>query len=192
VTAERFLVTGAFGCVGAWTVRELIREGTPVVGFDLGTNNRRLAQILEPDELERATLVTGDITDLAAIERVIDEHGIMNSFSSAAERLFGCLAADAIGQNVNTLMPPPYRENHDGFMRRYLDTGERRIIGIGRVVVGQRKDGSTFPMELAVGEMKSGDRRFFTGFIRDLTERQQTEARLQELQLDEARIGVAG
>ena len=79
-------------------------------------------------------------------------------------------------------MPEPYRGGHDGYLDRYKTTGERRIIGIGRVVVGQRKDGSTFPMELAVGEMQSGDRRFFTGFIRDLTERQQTEARLHELQ----------
>ena len=82
------------------------------------------------------------------------------------------------------MMPSPYRESHDGYLERYLQTGERRIIGIGRVVVGERKDGSTFPMELAVGEMRSGDRRFFTGFIRDLTERQQTEARLQELQAE--------
>ncbi|HEX3939228.1 MAG TPA: ATP-binding protein, partial [Xanthobacteraceae bacterium] len=79
-------------------------------------------------------------------------------------------------------MPSPYREDHDGYLGRYLHTGERRIIGIGRVVVGQRSDGSTFPMELAVGEMHVRDRRFFTGFIRDLTERQETEARLQELQ----------
>ena len=113
---------------------------------------------------------------------VIDERGIMQSFSSAAERLFGYSAAEAIGQNVKIMMPAPYRESHDGYLQRYMKTGERRIIGIGRVVVGQRRDGSTFPMELAVGEMKSGDRRFFTGFIRDLTERQQTEARLQELQ----------
>src|SRR5690606_11565970 len=80
------------------------------------------------------------------------------------------------------LMPSPYRENHDDYIARYLTTGERRIIGIGRGVVGQRKDGSTFPMELAVGEMRSGAQRFFTGCIRDLTERQKTEARLQELQ----------
>jgi two-component system sensor kinase FixL len=79
-------------------------------------------------------------------------------------------------------MPSPYREAHDGYLGRYLRTGERRIIGIGRIVVGERKDGSTFPMELAVGEMQSGNQRFFTGFIRDLTERQKTEARLQELQ----------
>jgi two-component system sensor kinase FixL len=113
---------------------------------------------------------------------VIDERGIMRSFSSAAERLFGYGANAAIGQNVKILMPAPYQENHDGYLQRYSHTGERHIIGIGRVVVGRRKDGSTFPMELAVGEMNSGNRRFFTGFIRDLTERQRTEARLQELQ----------
>jgi len=115
---------------------------------------------------------------------VIDERGVMQSFSSAAERLFGYAAADVLGQNVKLLMPVPYRDNHDGYLSRYLTTGERRIIGIGRVVVGERKDGSTFPMELAVGEMRVGDQRFFTGFIRDLTERQKTEARLQELQAE--------
>ena len=113
---------------------------------------------------------------------VIDTNGIIQSFSSAAERLFGYKAAAVIGQDIKVLMPSPYRESHDGYIKRYLDTGERRIIGIGRVVVGERQDGSTFPMELSVGEMKSSDRRFFTGFIRDLTERQQAEARFQELQ----------
>jgi two-component system sensor kinase FixL len=89
-----------------------------------------------------------------------------------------------IGKNVKLLMPSPYRESHDLYLQRYLTTGERRIIGIGRVVVGERADGSTFPMELAVGEMRSSNRRFFTGFIRDLTERQKTETRLQELQTE--------
>ena len=115
---------------------------------------------------------------------VIDERGIMQSFSSAASRLFGYAADEVLGQNIKMLMPSPYRESHDGYLDRYLRTGERRIIGIGRVVVGERKDGSTFPMELSVGEMNSGNRRFFTGFIRDLTERQRTEARLQELQTE--------
>jgi two-component system sensor kinase FixL len=115
---------------------------------------------------------------------VIDENGLMQSFSKAAERLFGYGAADVIGLNVKMLMPSPYREAHDGYITRYLKTGERRIIGIGRVVVGERKDGSTFPMELAVGEMRSRSGRFFTGFIRDLSERQVTEARLQELQTE--------
>ncbi len=113
---------------------------------------------------------------------VINERGDMQSFSPAAERLFGWSAGEVLGQNVRMLMPSPYRENHDGYLDRYLTTGERRIIGFGRVVVGERKDGSTFPMELSVGEMISGDERFFTGFVRDLSERQQTEARLQELQ----------
>ncbi|MGD9741076.1 MAG: sensor histidine kinase [Dongiaceae bacterium] len=115
---------------------------------------------------------------------VIDERGIMESYSPAAERLFGYTAEEALGRNVSTLMPSPYRERHDSYLDHYLKTGERRIIGIGRVVVGRRKDGSTFPMELAVGEAHVNERRVFTGFIRDLTERQLTESRLQELQAE--------
>lgn len=115
---------------------------------------------------------------------VIDTKGIMQSFSTTAERLFGYKAEEAVGRNVSILMPPPYREQHDGYLNRYMTTGERRIIGIGRLVVGLRKDGTTFPMELAVGEMRSGERRFFTGFVRDLTERQEAQQRLQELQAE--------
>lgn len=114
---------------------------------------------------------------------VIDRNGTMTSFSAAAERLFGWTAQEAIGQNVNMLMPGPHRQAHDGYLDRYAQTGEHRIIGIGRVVVGERRDGSTFPMELAVGETK-GPRPSYTGFIRDLTDRQKTETRLQELQND--------
>lgn len=113
---------------------------------------------------------------------VIDERGIMQSFSSAAERQFGWTAAEVIGKNVSMLMPDPYRTAHDGYLQRYMTTGERRIIGIGRVVVGERKDESTFPMELSVGEMVSGQARYFTGFVRDLTERQEQERRLQDVQ----------
>jgi two-component system sensor kinase FixL len=113
---------------------------------------------------------------------VIDERGLMRSFSAAAERLFDYRAADVLGKNVKLLMPQPHRDAHDEYLNRYLRTGERRIIGIGRVVVGQRRGGSTFPMELAVGEVNVHNQRYFTGFIRDLTERQKTEARLQELQ----------
>jgi two-component system sensor kinase FixL len=113
---------------------------------------------------------------------VIDERGLMQSFSTTAERLFGWRAEEVIGKNVDMLMPDPYRTQHDGYIARYLATGERRIIGTGRVVVGERKDGSTFPMELSVGEMRSGHERYFTGFVRDLSERQATEQRLHELQ----------
>lgn len=113
---------------------------------------------------------------------MIDDHGIMQSFSATAERLFGWSAKEVLGRNVSVLMPSPYRQEHDSYLHRYRTTGERRIIGIGRIVVGERKDGSTFPMELAVGEAKVGGERFFTGFIRDLTERRAQERRLQELQ----------
>ena len=113
---------------------------------------------------------------------VIDAQGIMQSFSTAAERLFGYAAVDVIGRNISMLMPEPDQSRHDSYLRRYHETGEKRIIGTGRVVSGMRRDGSSFPMELAVGQMRSGDRVFFTGFITDVTERQQTQARLQELQ----------
>jgi two-component system sensor kinase FixL len=113
---------------------------------------------------------------------VIDEHGIIQFFSSAAERQFGYTEPEAIGKNISALMPEPDRSRHDGYLARYLRTGERRIIGIGRIVTGMRKDGTTFPMHLTIGEMQSGGKPYFTGFVRDLTEQQQTQARLQELQ----------
>lgn len=113
---------------------------------------------------------------------VIDDKGLIRDFSDTAERQFGWTAEEVAGRNVSMLMPSPYREAHDGYLDRYYRTGERRIIGVGRVVVGERKDGSTFPMELSVGEMRLAEGRYFTGFVRDLTERQETETRLQELQ----------
>jgi len=126
---------------------------------------------------------------------VIDEIGTILSFSAAAERLFGYAEADVTGWNISRLMPSPDRERHDGYLRRYLKTGERRIIGIGRVVFAQRRDGSTFPMELSVGEAIGQDQPVFTGFIRDLTERQQTQRRLDELQselIHVARVSAMG
>jgi two-component system sensor kinase FixL len=166
------VASGAFALIGlgmAWFGESLSRSRVQAAATtaDLIAREAHLQSIL--DTIPDAMIV-------------IDERGVMVSFSSAAERLFGYRAAEAVGRNVNHLMPSPYRENHDAYLARYLATGERRIIGIGRVVVGERKDGSTFPMELAVGEMHSRNQRFFTGFIRDLTERQKTEARMQELQ----------
>jgi two-component system, LuxR family, sensor kinase FixL len=113
---------------------------------------------------------------------VIDGDGIMQFFSNAAERQFGYTEREAIGRNVSILMPNPDRSRHDGYLACYRSTGERHIIGIGRIVTGQRKDGTTFPMHLSIGEMQSGGAPYFTGFARDLTEHQQTQARLQELQ----------
>jgi two-component system, LuxR family, sensor kinase FixL len=114
--------------------------------------------------------------------------GTIVSFNAAAVRQFGYAEEEVIGENLRILMPEPYRHEHDGYMQRYMRTGEKRIIGIDRVVVGRRKDGSTFPMKLAVGEMKSGGERFFTGFIRDLTEREESAARLEQIQAELARL----
>ena len=157
------------GFVIAWVGGRLLRSRT------LADESTRAA-------LAREAHVQSILETIPDAMVVIDIRGIMRSFSAAAVRLFGYSPEDVIGKNVSMLMPSPYREQHDGYIERYLTTGERRIIGIGRVVVGERKDGSTFPMELSVGEMKSGKDRYFTGFIRDLSERQKTESRLQELQ----------
>jgi two-component system sensor kinase FixL len=159
----------------------LIGIGISTVGEFLHRNRRRMASATT-DLLARQAHLASILDTIPDAMVVIDTRGIIQSFSRAAERLFGYSADEVVGENVKMLMPSPYRENHDGYLGRYLATGERRIIGIGRLVVGERKDGSTFPMELAVGEVKSGSRRFFTGFIRDLSERQETETRLQELQ----------
>lgn len=120
---------------------------------------------------------------------VIDERGLIISFSAAAERMFGFSEAELFGENVSALMTSPDRELHDGYLERYLRTGERRIIGVGRVLTARHRDGGTFPIELAIGEARVGGRRVFTGFIRDLTERQQTELRLQDLHTEIAHVG---
>ena len=113
---------------------------------------------------------------------VIDERGYILSFSAAAERMFGFKEEELLGENVSVLMPSPDRERHDGYLERYLKTGERRIIGIGRVLTARHRDGATFPIELSVGEARIDNDRVFTGFIRDLTERQQAELRVHDLQ----------
>lgn len=113
---------------------------------------------------------------------VIDPHGTIQSFSRAAERVFGYDAEEVIGRNVSMLMPAPDAERHDSYIQRYMTTGERRIIAIGRVVIGLRKNGETFPMELHVGEVLTPGARLFTGFVRDLSERQARERKLAELQ----------
>jgi two-component system, LuxR family, sensor kinase FixL len=172
ITMPEIINAVAFGIVGA---------GIAWGGEQLQLNRMRAAASAR-DALGREAHVQSILDTVPDAMIVIDERGLVRSFSSAAERLFGFRAAEVLGKNIKLLMPSPYRENHDDYLERYLRTGERRIIGIGRVVVGERRDGSTFPMELAVGEMRSSNQRFFTGFIRDLTERQQTEARLQELQ----------
>ena len=134
-----------------------------VAASALRDSGERLRAILE-------TAVEGIVT--------IDERGVIESFNQAAEKIFGYRAREVIGKNVSLLMPSPQREAHDGYLANYLRTGHARIIGIGREVVGRRKDGAQFPMDLSVSEVRLADRRLFTGFVRDITERKRAEEAL--------------
>jgi len=140
--------------------------GTAMLTPELTDTLERLRAILE-------TAVEGIIT--------IDERGIIESLNPAAEKTFGFKSSEVVGKNVSLLMPSPYREEHDAYLANYLRSGEAKIIGIGREVIGQRKDGSVFPMDLAVSEVRLADRRLFTGFVRDISERKRSEARLADL-----------
>lgn len=151
-----------------------------VVGPALGLMGDRL--MIEADRArERQARLQSILDAVPSAMIVIDEHGIMRSFSATAVELFGWSVAEVLGRNISMLMPSPYRDEHDDYLQRYRTTGERLVIGIGRIVVGKRKDGSTFPMELAIGEAEVGQERLFTGFVRDLTERRTQEHRVQEL-----------
>jgi len=119
---------------------------------------------------------------------VIDAKGVIEAFNPAAERLFGYTEQEVVGRNVNVLMPAPFHEEHDRYIADYLETGEKKIIGIGREVTAQRRDGSTFPVHLSVGEMRVGGVRHFSGILHDLSARVQLEERLRE-QAALARLG---
>ena len=119
---------------------------------------------------------------------VIDERGLILSFSAAAELMFGYSEAELLGKKVSTLMPSPDRERHDHYLKNYLATGERRIIGIGRITTARRRNGIAFPIDLHIGEARAGTEKVFTGFIRDLTERQATQRRLHDLQAELAHV----
>ena len=126
---------------------------------------------------------------------VIDEAGIIDTVNPAAERLFGYAGDELVGENVRILMPSPYREAHDAHLARYRETGQKRVIGIGRVVVGRRKDGTTFPARLSIGEIELEQGRLFTGFLHDITERQDIQRRagiLQQELMHASRLSAMG
>jgi PAS domain S-box-containing protein len=140
-----------------------------------------LAMVEEREALLRSILETAPDAIIT-----IDQDGIIQSFSRAAVALFGYAPGEVIGQNVNMLMDTPHREQHDAYLERYRKTGRKRIIGIGREVFARRKDGSVFPIHLSVGEVRYRDTHLFTGFIRDLTQRDRLEQELRQAQKMEA------
>lgn len=189
----RALADGRFA-EETWTIR---KDGSEFLADVTITPLRR-----RDGELSGYAKVIHDVTERRAAERalekrerhlhsilatvpdamvVIDEQGTMISFSAAAERLFGYREEEVLGRNVSMLMPNPDRDRHDSYLQRYLETGVPRIIGMGRIVTGLRADGTTFPMKLSVGEALTDEQRLFTGFVQDLTERNEFEARLEQL-----------
>jgi PAS domain S-box-containing protein len=139
------------------------------------TEARRAVEALRQAEEQMRSVVDHVVDGIITI----DEQGTIASFNAAAEKVFGYQAVEVLGRNVKLLMPEPYHSEHDGYLANYLHSWQPRVIGIGREVVGRRSDGSTFPMELAVSEFHLGARRFFTGIVRDITQRKQLEDELQ-------------
>jgi len=167
------------------TAVPLFSDSNVVEGILLLTTDLTEQKLIEK-ALDATTLRSQTVLDTAVDGIVtIDDKGIIQSCNTSLQKQFGYSANELIGQSVNILMPSPHRENHDRYLQRYLNTGEKRIIGIGREVTGKRKDGSEFPMELSVGEFMENGRYFFTGFARDITDRKRAEhearTRLNEL-----------
>jgi PAS domain S-box-containing protein len=156
--------------------------GTASIMRDVTEQNRQLQAMLESEERTRAIVN-------AAMDAIImiSERGTIDSVNPAGERMFGYPAEEMIGQNVRMLMPPSYRQEHDAFLRRYLETGQARLIGTGRDVMAQRKDRSTFPVSLTVSELRLGQRRMFAGIIHDLSERKALERQVVEASSSEQR-----
>ncbi len=149
-------------------------DGEPkeIVGAWADITERKHARQEINDRQERTRAIVDTVVDGII---TIDEKGIIETFNPAAERIFGYTLEEVVNRNVKMLMPAPYQEEHDGYLHSYMASGEAKIIGIGREVSGLRKDGKTFPMELAVSEMKLGKQRMFTGVVRDITDRRQAD-----------------
>jgi PAS domain S-box-containing protein len=151
------------------------RAGAAVLARDLGAR-KHSERAQRTSELRWRSVVDSAVDGIV----VIDARGRIEAFNPAAETLFGYREDEVVGRNVNLLMPAPYHEEHDGYLRHYLDTGAARIIGVGREVSGRRRDGSVFPLHLSVGEMSIGGERKFTGILHDLSERVRLEERLRQ------------
>lgn len=148
---------------------------------ELTSRNRELKTHFEQVLRDREARYRGIFESAVDAIIAINEKGVIEDVNFSTETLFGYQSAELLGHNVSMLMPAVYARQHDQFLRRYIETGNRRVIGIGREVVGLRKDGSTFPAELSVGEVWLGERRSFTGIVRDITLRKEAERRLEEM-----------
>jgi two-component system sensor kinase FixL len=199
VGGASLLVVAGLAMTGEPVVNESVRVGVALVLALVGLGAihlllRRVLQVRsDADEAletlrERDAHLESILDTVLDATVVIDVEGRIQSFNGSAVRQFGYEPDEVIGANVSMLMPEPYRGQHDAYLMRYLTTGEKRIIGSDRVVVGRRKDGSTFPMKLAVGEVRRGDRIYFTGIIRDLTDREESAAMLGQARSELARL----
>jgi PAS domain S-box-containing protein len=160
-----------------------IREDGKLVGavvtFKDITERKRSEQALIESETRANAVLNHAIEGIITI----DEQGTIKSFNPAAETLFGYKPAEVLGKNVKLLMPEPFQSEHDQYLKNYISSGVSKIIGIGREVIGLRKDGSTFPLDLGISEMYLGETRMFTGIVRDMTERKKTEQALRESEI---------
>ena len=167
-----------------WAFTQGEVEGNRLVGTTLDTTElTQTKKALEESEARAQAILETTVDGIITI----DPDGIVESFNPAAEAIFGYDAEEVIGENVKMLMPPPYRDEHDEYLRSYHETGRRNIIGVGREVTGLRKDGSTFPMDLAVSEVELGDRTIFTGIVRDISERRRLETEILNVSEQERR-----
>ncbi len=183
------VVTGALGDEAAveclkkgaddYLLKDRLARLGQAVTHVLAQKQARDARKRAEDDLRESEVRKSAILETAVDAIVtINERGVVESFNPAAERLFGYLVDEAVGKSVGILMPSTDPHEHDRYVERYLATGQKKIIGIGREVVGLKKDGTTFPMDLAVSEVRIGDRRIFTGVLRDITKRKQVESEL--------------
>jgi PAS domain S-box-containing protein len=156
------------------------------MSLDLQQSYRQLNDALEEARRTGGELALSEAKMRAVLDGAvdgiitIDDKGIIESFNPAAEGIFGYSSPEVIGKNVNAIVPEPHKKNHDQYIRRYIESGIARIIGIGRETEGERKDGQTFPIELGVSEINVNEKRLFTGIVRDITERKQTEEELRQ------------